>query len=188
MKKLMIAACAIAMAVVANAATYAWDASYVMDGYDTGSAAVNGQAYLFLNSGDTALATISQAVADGLFTDGTTYTGLALDTAAIADGAIGATSAEGKAGATGNSFYMVLVGNDGSKDYAYVSPTYTPDTVATIGATVLSFVDDPENTDWGLWTSTSAAANWTAQGVPEPTSGLLLLIGMAGLALRRRRA
>jgi len=29
-------------------------------------------------------------------------------------------------------------------------------------------------------------ANWTA--VPEPTSGILMLLGMAGLALRRRRA
>ncbi len=32
----------------------------------------------------------------------------------------------------------------------------------------------------GTWSATSA--------VPEPTSGLLLLIGMAGLALRRKRA
>lgn len=31
-----------------------------------------------------------------------------------------------------------------------------------------------------------ASATWTA--VPEPTSGLLMLLGMAGLALRRRRA
>jgi len=35
-------------------------------------------------------------------------------------------------------------------------------------------------------TSYSSAGWYTA--VPEPTSGLLLLIGMAGLALRRRRA
>ena len=29
---------------------------------------------------------------------------------------------------------------------------------------------------------------WTAAAVPEPTSGLLLLLGVAGLALKRKRA
>ena len=37
-------------------------------------------------------------------------------------------------------------------------------------------------------TATQAAGAWTATAVPEPTSGLLMLLGMAGLALRRRRA
>ena len=31
-------------------------------------------------------------------------------------------------------------------------------------------------------------ATWTAVAIPEPTSGLLMLVGLAGLALRRRRA
>ena len=40
-------------------------------------------------------------------------------------------------------------------------------------------------------TFSSTTGYWAAEGwqsVPEPTSGLLLLIGVAGLALRRRRA
>ena len=36
--------------------------------------------------------------------------------------------------------------------------------------------------------ATFAGQSWTAVAVPEPTSGLLMLVGLAGLALRRRRA
>ena len=35
---------------------------------------------------------------------------------------------------------------------------------------------------------TGNAANWQTVSVPEPTSGLLMLLGIAGLALKRRRA
>ena len=36
--------------------------------------------------------------------------------------------------------------------------------------------------------STATPSGWTAASVPEPTSGLLMLLGMAGLALKRKRA
>ncbi len=36
--------------------------------------------------------------------------------------------------------------------------------------------------------ASQAAGGWATVAVPEPTSGLLMLLGMAGLALRRRRA
>ena len=35
---------------------------------------------------------------------------------------------------------------------------------------------------------TAGSGTFTAESIPEPTSGLLLLIGMAGLALKRKRA
>lgn len=37
-----------------------------------------------------------------------------------------------------------------------------------------------------MTTATQDPGNW--QSIPEPTSGLLLLLGMAGLALKRKRA
>ena len=36
--------------------------------------------------------------------------------------------------------------------------------------------------------TSTTALSWATASVPEPTSGLLMLLGMAGLALRRRRA
>ena len=36
--------------------------------------------------------------------------------------------------------------------------------------------------------TTLAITGWSTAAIPEPTSGLLLLLGVAGLALRRRRA
>ena len=55
-----------------------------------------------------------------------------------------------------------------------------------LNANPIAFTDgkgfDPD------WDSTTLQINSTLQAVPEPTSGLLLLLGVAGLALRRRRA
>ncbi len=87
-------------------------------------------------------------------------------------------------GAT-EDFYIVLI--DNSKDPAEFVATST--TLTTRGAT------DSPNTSGAAATTQSALASATWKnistsggGVPEPTSGLLLALGGAMLALRRRRA
>ena len=74
---------------------------------------------------------------------------------------------------------MAARGKDGIYDYSDATMTAEiRGTVTTLSTGSTSFSSD-------------APASWTVsgiQGVPEPTSGLLMLVGLAGLALRRKRA
>ena len=69
---------------------------------------------------------------------------------------------------------------DGAKN-AYITTTTKDLSFTSAGAA------SPSTVHFGNQTATKDAGNWYAV-VPEPTSGLLLLIGVAGLALKRRRA
>ena len=87
------------------------------------------------------------------------------------------TSANQNIGGGAKSMYIVII-DDGGKDIAYT-------------ATAVSV--NVQNTPMqSLATKASSAFTYaTAQGsepVPEPTSGLLMLLGMAGLALKRKHA
>ncbi len=92
-----------------------------------------------------------------------------------------------KSGSGVDGYYAVLIGN------AATDPTkYSFYDLGQISGTKADTAPQDLSVDWsdGYLTSggyTVSAA--TAGGsIPEPTSGLLMLIGMAGLALRRRRA
>ena len=72
------------------------------------------------------------------------------------------------------NFYFVIEDN---------GKTFT----STTKENVQALATQTSNITFGnMQTATKNASNWAA--VPEPTSGLLMLLGMAGLALRRRRA
>ena len=183
MKKLMIAAAIVCAAAFAQAASYSWNAvadCVTMDGSGYESYLGASSAYFF--AGDaTTKATVMAALTGGDLT--------------VLDDAIGSTTlgAEdyGYFGFAGSNFaaadtatslngFVVLLDNPvpASAANAFASAVVTVELSDAINSG-----QDAAFTFGAIETNPS---DW--QSVPEPTSGLLLLIGVAGLALRRRRA
>lgn len=180
MKKLIIAAAIVCAAVVANAAAINWTASAVLDPEATAAAGKNTPGTGWL--GYCILASNLESVTDGLNAGDTT----ALLAASLTDA--GVASSKGAMNVTGGSVEA------GSKDFYMIVLNATTLEDATgyyVSNKVNATVDASLDTTVGFGsqaTASKATANWTAMSVPEPTSGLLLLLGMAGLALKRKRA
>ena len=196
MKKLMIALAAVAVGVIANAASVNWEVGGIQTTGDfdnpdgTEAYATGYSVYLFNN------ATLSQSVMAGYIADaangGTDWsTALASKSmwSFVGDSEYGGGSKNGLSADNGTfTGYMVILdaGSVDAANYAFITDTYS---AADNSMHVIAFnTFDYENYVNALDYSTAGqtGSNWTA--VPEPTSGLLMLLGMAGLALRRRRA
>ena len=180
MKKIIVITCAILGTLAVNAASYNWEASMDWASPD-GDADLVATAYVF-DANAYAYATISAALAGG----DSTVLGNALGSASLSGGAFSLSGS----GLTDNgatppyaSMYTVLLAEEGGQSYFYkfdYADVKVTDAVVAGGA-VFSMSND-------VVTGAVGGAGWTAASVPEPTSGLLMLLGIAGLALRRRRA
>ena len=79
------------------------------------------------------------------------------------------------------------------KDYLFISDTKTGNATASTTTTISLTPGDASAEAPFAYGATFSVGGWytiTSGGtpVPEPTSGLLMLLGIAGLALKRKRA
>ena len=186
MKRLMMVIAASVIGFTANAASYQWAcSSSFFDGTGgTGKMADGTSVYLMFESVYSQTALVADFAGAGVDTSKT------LGSLDISGGKIGAGTAT--YGTTDNqtAYLAVIIG-----DRLFISSTAAAD-YTLVGTSSITFSSQAyltryNNTEKTLLPDTQASAGYTGAGwyaVPEPTSGLLMLVGLAGLALRRRRA
>ena len=185
MKKLMILAATAAMAFAASAASATWgfgsDSCLDRNGDYVGDS-IQATAFLYLGAATTTASTIDLTGLTLLATAGqdtTNYTFGSPDTPVSMTGLA--------SDAAGQDYTLLLVEGDG---LTALTENNSYQMVVATGKSVQS-VDPMSGETWASFIETNAtsASSWAnLKVVPEPTSGLLMLLGMAGLALRRRRA
>lgn len=179
MKKLIIAAFAAVLGITANAAMASWDVDTIYTRGTTDNA--TGYLVYFVDADlySAASAITDLGKADFAFLANGAQAWEANDL--VDDGYVDGVTASVYGNGVDVNGYLVIfdASTTGEATFAYVSDVASGATTALGGMAMLSF-DDTQLA--GMQT----ASNWTA--VPEPTSGLLMLLGMAGLALKRKRA
>ncbi len=183
MKKLLMFAACVMLAVVTQAATVGWTLmganNYANDAY---------QFFVIGQNGVSSIATITALLDAGSDTSSYAFGSGSVNSSGAASVA-GSASGKTLDAGTYTAFFVVFDSASpasGSANYAVVSGATT--LTKTVAATTASVTFAGGNAASTL----NNADNWKSFGtgggdIPEPTSGLLLLVGAGMLALRRKQ-
>ena len=191
MRKIMMAIAVACCAICTQAASIDWAFSQqIRTDKGTSSDLAGYSAYLFTAS---AWSTVEAAVSGGAL-DTAKFTGY-LDNAElqVTTAATAKTYITGNQTATGTSlsdgnYYIVLANLDAGGDVwakSFSMSTYDESADPVPAHDTYAWTISKMST--GSYLNNGNSAGWTVS-VPEPTTGLMLLLGMAGLALKRKRA
>ena len=189
MKKLMFALAAASLVGLAHAAQANWkySALNIYNGAgETAAAKYSGNAYIFDATTTSQDSLFGAFLKDYLNFDVKNQSGY-LGGGTVANGAINANTQANQFGAFeqgsgAHNFFFVLI--DGDK--IYLSATKTGVTAnANDDAKSIAFGNQGANSKLSAL-GYQGTGTWSV--VPEPTSGLMILLGLAGLALRRKQA
>ena len=189
MKKLMIAVAIVCAAAFVQAANFNWNASGLVD--ESGSALTADYIGFAFYGSDTAGKVPVTALEDAIAAVMTSsFPEALMDYVGVADGGIVLMGPDSQS--------TVVAGSDVSAFIILTNAKYSDldeTTLAGYAPTMYSVIEGGVNgtknigNAGGTYTFSFGAdqqGDW--QSVPEPTSGLLLLLGVAGLALKRKRA
>ena len=208
MKKLMIAAAVALVATFANAGAYIW-------GFSSGADAEPGQipddqtgdGYLTGGTAMLFLGTIAQTATGEGSGIGAKYnldfTGLTHIATSGQDDTLytfgqnsfnaGTTSDDVTTDAS-QAYTLILFKDSGVTDYENYEGYYYVQTGTSVlasdpdsGTDYADFIS-PDAVDGFAWRTAAPAAPTPPEPIPEPTSGLLVMLGIAGLALKRKKA
>ena len=186
MKKLMIAAAIVCAAAMAQAYSVTWGMG-VVNAADGSAATKSNISVLLVNITEATYGSLVEKYST--YTDGNAISADLYKTYKDSTGVAGTQSVskgatnfkEAQSYNAGESSYKVIIytSTDANGDLNYI---------ANMGVVAIDAASPKDNSANSLgskyFADTTKTVSW--QTVPEPTSGLLLLLGVAGLALRRR--